>query len=454
MKKLFGTDGIRSVAGEAPLDKETLGRIGWALVEKWQQAGTEPRIIVGRDTRASGEWITAALVQALTNSGIDAATDVGVISTPGLAYLTRLHQFDLGIMISASHNPYQDNGIKVFGRDGFKLSDAEEVEIERLIDEFPDSQLNRGTAAEPSRLDSTQLAREYVNFLKNQTKAELSSLRIGLDLCNGSAHAIAPTVFRELGASVQPINDKPDGKNINLNCGSLHLPGLISLVKERQLDLGVAFDGDADRSLFVTASGKVFDGDYVLFALALHFQGSQQLKGNRVVGTIMSNYALERSLNGRNIDFLRAAVGDRYVLEMMRVCGANLGGEPSGHVILSDCHTAGDGILTAVKLAEVLVSRGVSLDALADEYHPYPQVLDGLKVRQKIPLETPDIADLIQRAEDRLGDSGRLVVRYSGTEPLLLRIMAEGADGAQVQALVRQLKSDMEVLLMGLLQGS
>jgi phosphoglucosamine mutase len=265
-------------------------------------------------------------------------------------------------------------------------------------------------------------------------------------VCNGSAHAIAPQVFRELDASVVVINDKPDGKNINLNCGSLHLSQLISLVKERELDLGVAFDGDADRSLFVTHSGRVFDGDYVLFVLALHLHGRQQLRANKVVGTIMSNYALEKTLNEHGIEFLRASVGDRYVLEMMTEAGASLGGEPSGHVILLNSHTAGDGILTAVKLAEILGESGATLDDLADGFHPYPQLLDGFKVRKRIPLANPAIAELINDAEKRFGDSGRLVIRYSGTEPLL-RIMAEGPDGAKVRSIVGELKASLGDLI-------
>jgi phosphoglucosamine mutase len=443
MRKLFGTDGIRGVAGEAPLDEHTLVRIGSALVEEWKQKGTKPRVILGRDTRASGEWIAATLVRSMMTSGIDEAIDVGVISTPGLAYLTRHHRFDLGIMVSASHNPYEDNGIKIFGKDGFKLTDAEELEIERLIEELPPQLPN---PSPPSRIASSQLVSEYIDFLKSQTKTRLGRLRIGLDVCNGSAHAIAPQVFRELDASVVVINDKPDGKNINLNCGSLHLSQLISLVKERELDLGVAFDGDADRSLFVARSGRVFDGDFVLFVLARYLQGLQQLKPSKVVGTIMSNYALEQTLNRHGIQLLRASVGDRYVLEMMKQSGARLGGEPSGHVILLNSHTAGDGILTAVKLAEVVTRNDATLDELADGFHPYPQVLDGLKVRKKIPLETPEIAGLIQETEKRFGESGRLVIRYSGTEPLL-RIMAEGPDDTKVKSVVNELKVSLENLI-------
>jgi phosphoglucosamine mutase len=286
----------------------------------------------------------------------------------------------------------------------------------------------------------------YLTFLKSQVTTTLASLRIGLDVCNGSAFRIAPQVFRDLGAWVEIINDSPDGRNINLNCGSLHMSGLAALVTGRQLDFGVAFDGDADRSLFITSSGRVFDGDGVLYALALHMKERGELRGNKVVGTIMSNYALERALADQGLELLRAPVGDRYVLDLMKSVGANLGGEPSGHVILSDCHTAGDGILTALKLAELLALRRGSLDALADGFVPYPQVLDGLRVSERLPLDTPAIAALIERAKSQLNDSGRLVIRYSGTEPLL-RIMAEGEDAAFIRGMVHRLKRDIQSVL-------
>lgn len=440
MRKLFGTDGIRGVAGEAPLDEPTIRRIGAALVEEWKREGTKPRVILGRDTRISGEWITASLVHSMMGAGIAQAMDVGVISTPGLAYLTRDRGCDLGIMVSASHNPYRDNGIKVFGKDGFKLTDAQELEIEKLIDELPGRALGQ---ARPSAVDCTPLVQRYIDFLKSQVAADLGTLRIGLDVCHGSAHAIAPQVFRDLGATVEVINDRPDGTNINLNCGSLHMSQLTSLVKERRLDFGVAFDGDADRSLFVTSSGKLFDGDFVLFSLATHLHRRSLLASNKVVGTIMSNLALEQAFAKNGIELLRAAVGDRYVLEAMRETGARLGGEPSGHVILLDSHTAGDGILTAVKLAEVLVGSATRMDDLAEGFQPYPQVLDGLTVRDKVPLDTPEVSLLIKDAQDRFEGSGRLVIRYSGTEPLL-RIMAEGPDGSRVRTIVDELKAGLE----------
>jgi phosphoglucosamine mutase len=448
MKKFFGTDGIRGVAGEPPLDRETLWRIGLALAETGPPRKGYPHVLIGRDTRISGGWIAQVLEDALVHSGIEAISDVGIISTPGLAYLTRLHQFDLGVMISASHNPYEDNGIKIFGRDGFKLSDEEEMAIEKRINVLEGRAPGAETATKRgSCLHAPQMAADYLAFLKTQMKGPLSPLRVGLDVCNGSASAIAPEVFEALGAAVSVINNQPDGRNINLDCGSLHLAGIARLVKEQQLDFGVAFDGDADRSLFVTASGKIFDGDSVLYAFSMNFQANASLKVNKVVGTVMSNYALELALRRHGIELLRAAVGDRYVLEMMRQVGANLGGEPSGHIVLSDCHSTGDGILTAVKLAEILSARKVSLDELTDGFRPYPQVLESLRIRNKIPLEdSPEIGQVIEAAKGRLKGKGRIVVRYSGTEPLL-RIMAEGEDRDQVEALVSALKSGLALVL-------
>jgi phosphoglucosamine mutase len=447
MRRLFGTDGIRGVAGVPPLDRETLWRIGLALAETGSRNGVKPRIVMGRDTRISGKWISELLEAAMVSSGIDMISQVGVISTPGLAYLTRLHQCELGVMISASHNPYEDNGIKIFGRDGFKLSDEQELVVERLIDGLAD----RPLAAEMQtneKFESSggQLRGDYFSFLNSQLQGTLTPLRIGLDVCNGSAYEIAPKVFRTLGAKVSVVNDQPDGRNINLNCGSLYLSAICQLVEDQQLDLGVAFDGDADRALFVTSSGRIFDGDFVLYVLALQFQQRRPFTKQKVVGTIMSNYALEQVLKSRNIEFLRASVGDRYVLELMKQVGANLGGEPSGHVILTDYHTAGDGILTALKIAEILSTQKVSLDELADGFRPYPQVLESLRVRNKIPLDSsPEIARLVRITEAKLKGSGRLVVRYSGTEPLL-RIMAEGEDADQVRLVVSRLKSDLASL--------
>ena len=441
MTKLFGTDGIRGEAGCFPLDEKTVCAIGLALAE-WEGIRDGGRILIGRDTRESGPWIAGRLSQGLAYGGGAAIHDLGVIPTAGLAYLTRARGYDLGIMISASHNPYRDNGIKLFSGQGFKISDDRELEIERGIESWrhaPAASACRNSAGPDNR---ESLVSDYLAFLSRQAETGLEPLRIGLDVCNGAAYLIAPRLFRELGAKVTVINDRPDGRNINRNCGSLHLEGLTRAVKDNSLDLGVAFDGDADRALFVTGSGKCLDGDHILYALSRDWKANGALAGGQVVGTIMTNLALEKALIREGIPLIRTPVGDKHVLEAMQTSGAVLGGEPSGHIILSDLHTTGDGLLTAVKLAELLVRRGASLDDLVAGYRPFPQVLDGLRVSRKIPIdESPELSRLIGDARTQLSDSGRMVVRYSGTEPLL-RIMAEGRELAQVQAAVDRLKAE------------
>jgi phosphoglucosamine mutase len=374
---------------------------------------------------------------------VDAIHDLGVIPTAGLAYLTRDRGYDLGIMISASHNPYRDNGIKLFSGKGFKISDDREVEIERSIQSWrtaPAVPACRGSAGLDKRESLTSY---YLDFLSRQAGTRLQPLRVGLDVCNGAAYLLAPRLFRRLGAEVIVINDRPDGRNINRNCGSLHLEGLTQAVKENALDLGVAFDGDADRALFVTGSGTCLDGDYVLYALSRDCKAKGTLAGGQVVGTIMTNLALEKALLREGIPLIRTSVGDKQVLQAMQASGAVLGGEPSGHIIVGDLHTTGDGLLTAVKLAELMVRRGVGLDDLVSGYRPFPQVLDGLRVSRKVPIDqSSELSRLIGNARAQLSDSGRMVVRYSGTEPLL-RIMAEGRELAQVQAAVDSLKAEV-----------
>lgn len=439
MTKLFGTDGIRGEAGCFPLDEKTVCAIGLALAEF---AGTQGagRILIARDTRESGPWIADRLSRGLVCRGVSALHDLGVMPTAGLAYLTRARGYDLGIMISASHNPYRDNGIKLFSGEGFKISDDREIEIERSIESWrtaPAVSARHGSAGLEKR---ESLASEYLDFLSRLAGTRLEPLRVGLDVCNGAAYLLAPRLFRRLGAEVTVINDRPDGRNINRDCGSLHLEGLTRAVKDNSLDLGVAFDGDADRALFITGSGKCLDGDHTLYALSRHWKADGTLAGGQVVGTIMSNLALEKALIREGIPLIRTPVGDKHVLQAMQASGAVLGGEPSGHMILSDLHTTGDGLLTAVKLAELLVGRGASLDDLVAGYRPFPQVLDGLRVSRRVPIDqSPELSRLIGDAQAQLSDSGRMVVRYSGTEPLL-RIMAEGRELAQVQATVDKLK--------------
>lgn len=441
MTKLFGTDGIRGEAGCFPLDEKTICAIGLALAEFAGPPGGG-RFLIGRDTRESGPWITARLGQGLADGGVEAIHDLGVMPTAGLAYLTRTRRYDLGIMISASHNPFRDNGIKLFSGQGFKIPDDGEREIERGIESWraaPEASACRGSAGLRKR---ESLASDYLDFLSRQAEARLEPLRVGLDVCNGAAYLLAPRLFHRLGAEVTVINDRPDGRNINRNCGSLHLEGLTQAVKENSLDMGVAFDGDADRALFVTGSGTCLDGDHVLYALSRDWKAKGTLAGGQVVGTIMTNLALEKALIREGIPLIRTPVGDKHVLQAMQASGAVLGGEPSGHILLGDLHTTGDGLLTSVKLAELLVGRGASLDDLIAGYRPFPQVLDGLRVSRKVPIDqSPELSRLIGNARAQLSDSGRMVVRYSGTEPLL-RIMAEGREPAQVQAVVDSLKAE------------
>ena len=441
MKKLFGTDGIRGEVGRFPLDDKTVCAIGLALAELGRgRKGS--RILIGRDTRESGPWITGRLSQGLVYRGVAAIHDLGVIPTAGLAYLTRALGYDLGIMISASHNPYRDNGIKLFSGQGFKISHDCELEIEHSIESWRKSPAVSACDSSTVPENRESLAAHYLTFLHRLARTGLKPLRVGLDVCNGAAYLIAPRLFSGLGAEVTVINNRPDGRNINSNCGSLHLEGLTRAVEDNSLDLGVAFDGDADRALFVSGSGRWLDGDHILYALTRDRTSEGPLTGGQVVGTIMTNLALEKTLIGEGIPLMRTPVGDKHVLEAMQTSGAVLGGEPSGHIILSDLHTTGDGLLTAVKLAELLVRRGESLDNIVAGYHPFPQILDGLRVSRKIPIEqSPELSRLIGNAQAQLSDSGRMVVRYSGTEPLL-RIMAEGKELAQVQAAVDKLKAE------------
>ena len=440
MKRLFGTDGIRGTVNSFPLDQKTLNCIGIALADHLDSL-LSPCILIGRDTRDSGQWILDCLAQSFVQKGIKTIHDVGVITTPGLSYLTCLHRYDMGIMISASHNPYHDNGIKIFSNDGFKLDDEKESQIEQKVFSYIDTFSVSNNPQNGQTHKKENLVEDYVNFLRDQTVRDLSSVKLGLDVCNGSAYSIAPKVFSDLGAVVTVINKHPDGFNINRNCGSLHLEGLRKLVIENQLDFGIAFDGDADRCLMVTGSGRIFDGDYILYALACDLKEHGKLLGGKVVGTIMTNFAAEKALTKQGIELVRSAVGDRNVLIDMLKSGSVLGGEPSGHIILRALHNTGDGILTGIKLTELLCRTGLALDDVLQAYKPYPQVLDGLKVTRKISIqESPQLSRLIETARDDLRDSGRMVVRYSGTEPLL-RIMAEGQEIQKVKNTVEKLKN-------------
>lgn len=428
-KELFGTDGIRGVAGEYPLDRETVHAFGVALGDDATAAQANPEILIGADTRESGRWIAELVAGGIRSTGARVRY-AGVITTPGVAYLTRTGPFLAGVMISASHNPYQDNGIKVFGHSGFKLPDAEEDTIEQEIFRLKE----QGVAPVPARIEVDEgLDGQYLEYLISAVSNRLDGMRLVLDCGNGAAYRLAPELFRRLGASVTVLSAEPDGRNINLNCGALHVDSLRRAVCAQEADAGVAFDGDADRAIFVAGSGKIVDGDGVLLAAARALKARGQLDGGVVVATVMSNFGLEKALEREGIRLTRTPVGDKYVLEEMERLGAVLGGEQSGHVIFRQFATTGDGLLTALQLFAIARQAGASLDDLTAGFEVYPQKLVNVRVREKKSLtEVPLVAREIQRAEEAFAGTGRVLVRFSGTEPLA-RVMVEGPDLEKVE---------------------
>lgn len=420
MRKLFGTDGIRGVAGEYPLDAPTTYAVGVALAKWVNQHHAEPEVVIGMDTRESGPWIAEQVAGGLASLGVKARF-AGLISTPGLAYTARTGPFAAGVMISASHNPFKDNGIKVIDHSGFKLPDEQEHELEKDIFAFIESKAE--TPAQKLTVDEG-LDQAYISFLASTMPLRLDGMRIVLDAANGAASHLGPKLFEKLGAKVDCIGCSPDGRNINLNCGSLHLDNLQQRVIATGADAGVAFDGDADRALFVSHTGKFVDGDATMFITALPLAAAGRLKD--VVATVMSNLGLERALEAHGIGLVRTAVGDKYVLQEMLRRDAPLGGEQSGHVIFRDYATTGDGMLTALRLFEVMRATGQDLDTLSRDLKIYPQLLVNVKFKHKRPLEELDLANReIRLAEEEFGNAGRIVVRFSGTEPVA-RVMVEG----------------------------
>jgi len=432
LRQLFGTDGIRGIAGEPPLDARTAHALGVAL-GTWAQKSA-PRgkdsaeVLIGMDTRESGPWLAEQVAGGLARQGIKARF-AGVITTPGIAYLTRTGPFIAGVMISASHNPYQDNGLKVIGHAGYKLPDEVELEIESIIRDW----LNRNEPAVPARLQpDTTLDRLYTDYLAGTVSGSFP-FRIAVDCANGSAVQIAPKLFERLGARVDWLAVEPNGRNINLNCGSLHMEGLQKRVQETGADLGIAFDGDADRALFVAKSGAIVDGDAVMFMAATALKRVGKLAGDVVVATIMSNLGLEKALEAHGISLVRTPVGDKYVLEEMLRRGATLGGEQSGHIIFSAYATTGDGLLTALRVLELVRDSGMPLEHLASEIKTFPQKLINVRVRHKRPLaELKSVQAEIQAAEREFAGTGRVVVRFSGTEPLA-RVMIEAESHESVE---------------------
>jgi phosphoglucosamine mutase len=432
--KLFGTDGIRGKAGHAPLVPETVARVGAALVKVFkadEPKGSPPqvhRFVIGRDTRESGAWIEEELARGLTSEGATVVS-AGVVPTPAIAYLARTEGFDAGIVISASHNPYEDNGIKVFGGAGTKLSEHLESQVEQLV-----ADSSWSVPDKPGVIDRQDLSAHYLQHLQEIMKsaAALAGSKVVIDCANGATVPLAPALFRALGFDVETIGVSPNGRNINLECGSTHLDGLAKAVVASGARFGVAFDGDGDRALFVDHVGRAVDGDAVLLMGAIYLKDRGRLPGPAVVATVMSNIGLEIALRDRGIEMVRTAVGDKYVMEEMVKRGFTLGGEQSGHVIFSDHLFTGDGLATALNVVRIMADTGEELADLAAALVTYPQVLVNVRVKQKTDLTTvPAIADAMKRVEERLGGNGRLLVRYSGTEPLL-RIMLEGKDDGEI----------------------
>jgi phosphoglucosamine mutase len=436
MTKYFGTDGIRAKAGSFPLDYNSVHALGKALVSLAEEEGLIRKFLLGRDTRESGNWLETAFVHGVQDAG-GTVLCAGVIPTSAVSLLVKKHALSAGIVISASHNPYQDNGIKLFSSKGTKIDDDWERRLERaLVSPLkPVARRTEPTASIPS------LAAEYLDFLQSKFDgvAGRARLKVVLDCANGASSVLAPQLFGRLGFEVQPLACSPDGRNINDGCGSLYPESLARRVVETRADIGIAFDGDADRALWVDERGRLLNGDHTLFVQAGDMHSRGRLRADTVVATFMSNLGLERALSKMSIRLVRAPVGDRFVLEKMSALGANLGGEQSGHTIfLDDCPT-GDGLLTALKMLEVMIERNGRLSELVQGFVEFPQVLLNVPVARKPDLGTiPEVMDNLTLIRELLKNSGRIEVRYSGTEPLA-RVMVEGEDKKQVEELARKM---------------
>ena len=424
MRKYFGTDGIRGIAGES-LTADLSFKVGKALGKLLTEKKEHPKVVIGRDTRISCDMIEQALTAGLTSTGVNVMT-VGTIPTPAIAYLTKTIETDSGIMISASHNPYQDNGIKIFGPDGFKLTDEQELEIESLIDNS--EQIKNASFEKIGKLyGGSELSQKYVQHIKQSISGDLSNIKIALDCANGATTGVAPYIFGDLEADIETIGCQPNGININDNVGSTKIDTISTFVKENNVDVGFAFDGDGDRVLAVDANGNIVDGDKIMFILAKHLKEQGELKDNMVVSTVMSNIGFYKAIEENGLQSVKTAVGDRYVVEEMRNNNYSLGGEQSGHIILMNYATTGDGILTAVKLANIIKSTGKSLEELASEVSIYPQKLVNIKViDKKAAMEDSEILAECEKVEKELEGNGRILLRASGTENLI-RVMVEAS---------------------------
>ena len=447
MKKLFGTDGIRGHAGEFPLDKKTVRVIGASLTRQFREKlGRDPRFITGRDTRESGGGIENAF-HAGAHAENAVCESAAVITTPGVAYLTKAFDFDAGVVISASHNPFQDNGIKIFSPTGKKIGEDIERQIEADIEAAQHGELRlEGSAAEFGR--SAEFRRAYIDHLKDiADDFSARGLKVVVDCANGASSELAPGLLADLGAEVIAIHCDPDGRNINRDCGSTHIQDLQERVRSEKADIGVAFDGDADRALFVDANGDIVDGDATLWIMAQYLKSHGKLANSTVVATVMSNIGLELALKSKNIRLLRANVGDKYVLDELLKTGSEIGGEQSGHIIFPEISLVGDGMMTALLLMRAITEKGVSLSQAAAGFVRYPQILKNVKVREKRPFDiVPEIDAAAVDVEQKLHGNGRLLLRYSGTENLA-RVMIEGEDQAMIDKLADGLASVIEKAL-------
>ncbi|PVB61876.1 phosphoglucosamine mutase [Labrenzia sp. 011] len=438
MRKFFGTDGIRGQANTYPMTAEMALKVGMAAGLVFKNGGHRHRVVIGKDTRLSGYMIENALVAGFTSVGIDVFL-LGPLPTPAVAMLTRSLRTDLGVMISASHNPFQDNGIKFFGPDGFKLSDRIEKTIEKLVETDLTSRLpGASELGRAKRIDGAQ--QRYIEFAKRTLPREMSleGLRVVIDCANGAAYKVAPEALWELGADVISMGVSPDGFNINKECGSTSTDALSAKVHEVRADIGIALDGDADRVIIVDENGKVVDGDQLMAVVAQSWQASNRLAGAGIVATVMSNLGLERYLESLGLSLARTRVGDRYVVEHMRANGFNVGGEQSGHIVLSDFATTGDGLIAALQVLACVKDQNRPVSEVCRRFEPVPQILKNVRYKGGEPLEMDQVKSAIQDGEARLGKSGRLVIRASGTEPLI-RVMAEGDDADLVSQVVNDI---------------
>jgi phosphoglucosamine mutase len=436
-RRYFGTDGIRGLANRAPMTSEIALKAGMAAGHIFSRSGSphRHRVVIGKDTRLSGYMIESALLSGFTSVGMDVFL-LGPMPTPAVAMLTRSMRADLGVMISASHNPYEDNGIKFFDPDGYKLSDETEAEIEALID-APSSELMAPSdkIGRATRIESAQ--ERYIEYAKRTLpkNLRLNGLRIVVDCANGAAYKVAPEALWELGAEVVRIGVEPNGRNINLKCGSTAPEALADKVREVRADIGIALDGDADRVVIVDEKARIVDGDQLMAVIAESWHRRGRLAGGGVVATVMSNLGLERYLSGVGLSLARTAVGDRYVVEHMRKHGYNVGGEQSGHIVLSDFTTTGDGLVSALQILATVVSTGKPVSEVCSRFEPLPQILKNVRYSEGRPLEDEHVRTAIEGAKARLGSTGRIVIRPSGTEPVI-RVMAEGDDERLVATIV------------------